>query len=390
MTTYNCCRTVSGSNVRFIGGLHNQLRGPCIFRIVHVKQLPSVVPLHEWSHILHTSFLTDLDDVTYGAVQRAWSEIPPSRDEWCSNIELPTAVRLPIPFAALCTIGTWDTFCVCELRGSEGGRGGWRVGHFRAAVGERGSNLRVPRFDADHKLPAPRWEVNAAEVDSISFYQLDVAEHLADLVRGACGRLRELDPDFDLAPLHLHMAAFHGFVDELRGQLVGHGQLKSRSKAYDAFYLIKCFLLCDVLSSASHLKKALYHASRILLPPRAASIVQEALDKPNAAVPSPSTISRLRGRIDVVWMMIWSARSTKWLQTGVVIYGATDSSPQGGRDYQILVMDYLPRDVLPQLHVTLTNCSPGPTSTCSKTHHVVSSLRCCKWFRASRVTRPQS
>eukprot|EP00972_Heterocapsa_arctica_P111591 16426936-Heterocapsa_arctica.AAC.1 len=148
------------------------------------------------------------------------------------------------------------------------------------------------------------------------------------------------------------MVAFGGFIADAGGLIDFHTHGKVRSQAFSILYLIRCFLLCQSLTSAAALKTAMCHAARLVMPSKAADIMEGALDNDNSTAPSPATVSRLRGRIDVSWMLIWRDRIQTWLDSngGLAVYPGTDSSPQGGRDYQILVLDFIPRAAMPELH----------------------------------------
>ena len=187
----------------------------------------------------------------------------------------------------------------------------------------------------------------------LNFYDPDIAEAFTDENRKLFCIVRIADPAFDLAQMHLQMTAFHRFIDELRDHLNLHTTGKGRTTAYKISYLTRCFFPCDTLPNAASLKKALYWASRVILPPTAAYVIQRSLDAERSAVPSPSTISRLRGRIDVAWMMVWRKRLKEWLAHGLVVYPGTDSSPQGGRDYHKLLLDVIPRSAMADLQLRI-------------------------------------
>jgi hypothetical protein len=113
--------------------------------------------LGRFDHLANRSFFIDLDDATFDTAQGIWQGMPlhETDDEWFRGMELPTeAVRLPLPFAVLCSRGIWNTFCVCELGGETGDRGGWRIGRFRSAQvaavasGSKLGKTRIPRLIA--------------------------------------------------------------------------------------------------------------------------------------------------------------------------------------------------------------------------------------------------
>jgi hypothetical protein len=357
------------------------------FEVADVVALQTQVALAQLHGTVHQSFCSDLDEVTLTSVTRALDETLAAagddvRHRFQDVAPKPDFIRLPTPFAVLCLKGHWDSFCVCEMGGRQGARGGWHVGRFHTLGGQR-----VPRFGEAAAAPAPaeaqgqaggaghngnaqaqaalapaprafaspQWSADAeqaAQVAEFNFYEPEVGDAFCNEVQVAAARLHELDPQRSLADLFLYMSAFVGFVDELRGFLATQAAGKTRSRAYNVTYLVRCFFLCDALSNAGDLKEVLYNAARVLLPLKAATVLQKSLDSRQAPIPSASTISRLRGRVDIAWAMIWRRRVGEWLQqpVGPVVYPATDASPQGGRDYQILVLDIIGGSDLAELH----------------------------------------
>ena len=68
-------------------------------------------------------------------------------------------------------------------------------------------------------------------------------------------------------------------------------------------------------------------------------------------LPSQSTLCRLRGRIDVAYMLVTRILIKTCLEgRGLVMYPVVDSSPQGGRDYELMVLYITRRAVLARLH----------------------------------------
>jgi hypothetical protein len=176
---------------------------------------------------------------------------------------------------------------------------------------------------------------------------------VSQLELAAAGANRQAAAAVDQRQLHFYMAALAGFTADVRGVLDFFSAGKSRSRAYSIFYLLRCFVLSQTLASAHSLRTALFNSVRLLVPGAAvADVLETAIGSDSSAIPSPATISRLRGRIDVAWMMSWRHRIQDWLDSpqGLLVYLGTDSSPQGGRDYQIAVMDFIKRCDLPALH----------------------------------------
>ena len=74
-----------------------------------------------------------------------------------------------------------------------------------------------------------------------------------------------------------------------------------------------------------------------MLPNNMRDIVLKLFHEGDRPVPSKSTISRLRLKIDVAWMLLTGT----WLHAaldgaGLIVHVTVDSSPQGGHDYELL------------------------------------------------------
>ena len=319
-----------------------------VFSILQVWPLRAPVEVHQWVCMSSRSFFTDLDQCTFEAVCGEWLADPPTPAICRSS--LPTeAIRLPQPFAVFSALGRWTSFVVCELSGRDG-RGGWRIGRTcRDRDGRKIPRFRGAAFTGSRRRALDHNKVN----QDLDFNSPDIAEQFADVIREVVVPVVDQLDDSLLARLHDYMTAFTCHASEMRGTLMMQSKCvdTGRNRSYDIYYLIRCFLLCDSLRSPHLLKRALYDASSLLLPKGAAKAVQYALDNDELRLPASSTISRLRGRVDVAWMMVWRERIAKWLQDGLVIFPGTDSSPQGGRDYQVLVLDIACRANLPEIHV---------------------------------------
>ena len=69
-------------------------------------------------------------------------------------------------------------------------------------------------------------------------------------------------------------------------------------------------------------------------------------------LPSKASLSRMRGRVDVAWMLKFRSLLQYMMDNGgVTIYPMVDPSPQGGRDYEMVVMSVIASRDLVQLHV---------------------------------------
>ena len=92
---------------------------------------------------------------------------------------------------------------------------------------------------------------------------------------------------------------------------------------------VNTFALAGLLKNDSFALKACRWALQYLLPPDVSAPLMEALVTSKTPA-SPSTISRMRGRINVALMLSFRATLTAMMQEpGVYLYPMVDASPQG-------------------------------------------------------------
>jgi hypothetical protein len=143
------------------------------------------------------------------------------------------------------------------------------------------------------------------------------------------------------------------FTDELREHNLSNKYGLQHGQGYAIQYLLESFFLSQVLTDSQHLGSVLKKSLRLILPAKVADTMGTYFSS-NTPVPSTATISRMRGRVDTTWMLVWRDRFQEWLDDGLVVYLGTDSSPQAGRDYQIIMLDIIPKIWLPGMHVEIT------------------------------------
>ena len=89
----------------------------------------------------------------------------------------------------------------------------------------------------------------------------------------------------------------------------------------------------DMLRNSRDLREACILGVRVCLPPDLADKYVALLDgsvTSTIALPSPSTQTRARGRVDVAWMLMMREMLSTMLQdSGCVLYVQIDASPQG-------------------------------------------------------------
>jgi hypothetical protein len=110
--------------------------------------------------------------------------------------------------------------------------------------------------------------------------------------------------------------------------------------SYKAGFLLECLVLTFALRSASDLKSTLVHAVQVLPPVWRSSLLS--LMRDDASLPSAATLTRARLLVDVAFMLMQQRIFRDLLQTRPVLYGLVDSSPQGGRNWELFEIYGMP------------------------------------------------
>ena len=250
--------------------------------------------------------------------------------------------QIPPLWARLLCAGIWKELLIPEWdredrRGFRGVRS-WSTGFSKLMMNWPSLNLlRVVQFDV---VDAP----NLLESTSVtelcdllcalrnSAMSVPSAANLLDSASSWIDRLRRSSDD-----LQLMSTSASG---------LSSGQRLPKGSAYGIIYMLNCFLLCSLLHQDSDLTEALVNASRILLPSNVAQRVVERLLDRSLPTPSKSCISKKRTTIDVAYMLLMREQIDKFVDENVCTYLQVDSSPQGGTDYELVVLHF----------VLLSNC----------------------------------
>lgn len=334
-------------------------------------------PVQQGSHAFVTR-LPDhfIDDIIDDIEEQHASGAP----EWLDEHRPALLVRMPSPFAALLAHGATNSFSLCNLdprvRHSDpeggGGRMCWSLGERvkrdhpegrrllgsftlvqypadldfakRAASDSDSDGLGVQVQGCDEKKAGP-----ATSLVSDCFL-----DDLADRAREAlCAAMYQHgDQREKLEWLHVAMAKWQQECD----QLVAFKQHKqvSRGQRFSAVTLIYALIQANCLKKDSDLRKVCMTSLELLLPREMVSAIGSWIDDPEGsgiAIPSAPVISRLRGRVDACLMITYRNCLHDMLQQGgVVLYPAIDSSPQAGRDYEVVVLNILRRSTVPELY----------------------------------------
>jgi hypothetical protein len=253
-------------------------------------------------------------------------------------------VRLPVPFAALVATEVWPRFCLPEVHrdGNQRRETSFGWGHwpglkeaFGATAARHPERVILSEADSSFEgLMAPRQL--QAMADDLRRWAPAIVDADADLHGGAAAQsqveswIRRLQRAHDEV-VDWQTGAFNMERGAARRRSWGNRQ------PFKVQFLVECVLLSGLLHVDGSLKQALQGAVRLCLPPHVANVVSQTLDNGSLQIPSGSTISRRRLMVDVAYMMHRRALNDKFGR-GAVRYIMVDSSPQGGRDYELVVV----------------------------------------------------
>jgi hypothetical protein len=206
------------------------------------------------------------------------------------------------------------------------------------------SSLAVPSIYWDTDDPPPRWLHNEFGYDirdefastcppppshPVETFQLQEVNLLNDFLRSIAP---SLSPE-DNSNMQLWLASLDKAWDELIDAGL-HFRSKSKNKRPYA-ELIEFILLSTHLKDASELRMILRDASKLILPPSTHSLVESMLA--TKRVPDKAEISRTKLYMDV-GLMLYMRLQNSLPRPPYCRSLAWDSSPQGGRDYELAVV----------------------------------------------------
>ena len=141
-----------------------------------------------------------------------------------------------------------------------------------------------------------------------------------------------------LFPLHQCLSTLDNAVRSLTSR---HAMSEAmRRTQFNAFQLWSGFSICELLRDKKRLlEKTLRHALLFTFPGLAGA-EEEVFRDMMGRVPSPSTLRRCGLMLDTAMMLTMRDRAS----ADVLRFGWADSSPQGGRDWLLVVTDSIKRD----------------------------------------------
>ena len=299
------------------------------------------------------SFFTTLED---GQEARFRRELPaqhhPAFDSGCDQCD--RVLRLPLPYAIMFMRKQWFTVAVPDLAckwnydpyGTESGR--------KFVSGLVGAGRKYERaWPALRKFgPRPKDLPDAAGAG-------DCRGHGASLSKQGLDVVHDSKKVWDLADCLVSLGSGRGdcvdpstWQDFVAGLWFQHCEsllLSARRHAYVAGepslafrigHLVETMLFAMFLSNDSNVGEALKMAACLLLPQSLATAwIDRISADPKKFLPSAAIMSQRRAALDIGFARLQQEWIKDKLLQGCCIFAMTDSSPQGGRDYEITVLD---------------------------------------------------
>ena len=158
----------------------------------------------------------------------------------------------------------------------------------------------------------------------------------------ACSVLQQYHDSLD--PRSIRRAAKE--VRTSRGDETGIAA--GRRAAFKVVFMAQCLMACSLLQSDSRLRESIERSLGLLLPHQLRKPVHDLVEL--KTTPSPSAISRWRLLLDVAYMQYRrklnrGRRWSRWLML--------DSSPQGGNDYEMIIVCSAAVDAMPRIMFNL-------------------------------------
>ena len=295
----------------------------------------------------------------------AWERrgLPP----WVSEQNCQVVIHVPKPLAALISNGLLKDLAVCELsarvRPSLGHRGMWAIGWGRGQhwikmhphikdLKMAFDNL-IMRRTYDFYSSPPEWIMRAHQgMPAHSMRQLLASTR--DAIAHIPASSREYDQPLQTTLRNLHdvMVCLEHQVD-----MEKTGSNASSRRGHNVSALVNSFMAAHLLKNDGELLNMCCWCARLVLPKLAAADVEQRLRGKNQVVPSASTIRRTRSKMDVAWMLHMRDVIASFFKNdgGCVVFVMADKSPQGGREYEMTVFDFIPRKKLGWLHCAISH-----------------------------------
>ena len=308
-----------------------------VCEVQHFSKLPQAVPVQQCTDTRPHGLITEMEQ---GQPERLLSEHGQLLQAVFRAAPPCTLVRLPPSFAQKVADGSWKRFLLPNFNPLVSvTKYAWYCNWSRLGLSQ--AALPAPRFQFLAQPEQPQQDFAhldlgvlrsiADHLRSLGYHLLENGEHemVADVHRDLC-RLQILLDDLDPAAVQSRIRTVSS------GHLV-QGPVH-RTSPYRAAFVIEVLMQCDLLVSDASLQDSVKQALKLILPRSLLPMFLQMVEQ--HGFPGRSQISRWRLLLDAAFMLqVRAERRLHWQQgQRFVRWMMVDSSPQGGRDYELIVM----------------------------------------------------
>ena len=333
------------------------------FRVVALEPLRLPVPIELVGRQYKKRF--------FGSVNESWGEqfftnnmmnLPPAQLRWWKGL-LPDGhhpsvlLRLPRAILTLVLEGHWRYIAIPDLaRNDLGLLAGWNC--FPDANSIRLQCLRNSELPSQLFFQPATGDVVQKIPEEFSVFTSAGRKALQGVLQSASRALLGGRPGEgqtrDALLLDL-LAAARAVEDAEDNHLVSSrlhlsGTFRVR---YHVGSLLQYFFLAGFLRNDSVIRPVLELAVQSALPPDVSASALKFIrgdEGPGLRIPSASTISRIRFKVDVAWMLLFREQLKGMLDSGgVSIFAQTDATAQAGRQYQMIILNIVRHKDLDEL-----------------------------------------
>ena len=332
-------------------------------RIKKVVKLPAlrILPTMSTSSTfapLPSWFVTILmDDVNDRLVCEAQGEYRPL--QWLTENDATCVMRIPKAFAAMIANGIMETVAVCEMSAEKRGdvrNPGWSLGWDSKSF--RGTPLVQLQNDFQ-ELSRMTWD----HPGNFFIRQREsmAVQHLKDLLQSARAAISHI-PSREIRDNHTLLHRMENLHNQIAGaqqhvdlsHLPSRGILAHATRKYEVDNLLSAFMAGEFLKSDKQLFDACRWCVQACFPKHMATSIVKTMESDLVTAPSAPTICRTRARVDVAYILFMRKRVEEMFNDGgAVIFAMADKSPQGGREIEQVVLQFVKRSVLAMLQCSI-------------------------------------
>lgn len=293
-----------------------------------------------------------------------------------SQERIPTlTLRVPKAIALLALRETWSTLAVPESLHQVNLSAGWLSKHvLKTDTFHELKMLHKAFSSCDPDRLGVSWALEEATPDSFDVVTRQGRLHLQGLLQELGMVLFQGRPMTDEARWKLQVKLLSAAQGLQNSELAENffrqeSNFLQKCRKYSAIKLLNFFWVSGALQNDKDLRETLKQACLVSMPHRSSQqavsfIDGTGLDHDKLRVPSTATLSRVRGRLDVAWMLYFREHVVMPKLAcsngrGIRIYVQTDATWQARQEYQVTLLNLVDVSDLQELYKDCSCCVPG-------------------------------